>query len=710
MDFTGYDFGEDDENSTDNACYGIGIIESTLTITNSTSQNNQIGCISFNATISIQNTTFSGKTTGMTAGVYTNGGTNCTMNNSVLCDFNTGNRSAALYTEEESENINVTLTNCSIYDNIIACVFLNGTNLIVNNCSIYDNTYGVVGNTSADLRFNYWGSVNGPNCSTNTYNEHHQGQFIEYNASITYVPWLDDLHETGSITAPIIVDDSTYYVELSAAIENATDGSVLNIATGIFNQSVDIHRNNLSGLYLNGTTVYGSIFNDTSITFNNVTNLEIRNITIRNKAESAITLIDFDNTLIETSKFEENGNGINCVAQGTANTIADTLIQLCEFDDNTNGIMLSTGTTNDSEIKELYVLNNTFHDNKNGINTCNTSAESSYINGSNLTITDNMFYDNEYGIRNYQEEVVNATYNYWFNHQWDRDKISAGPAGGGIGNGDKVSDNVSFSPFYAGHTTVIEDIAYNISVEDTTNDIDNYGFDWNDDGSYENWTTKQKPYILHTFASPANQTVRLQINGSGPYIGLFKTIVQDNVTRTLKTLTTGYNVIGVIEKEITAAELADKSSNITRISYWNETAQKWGLSYIVGFSETTDPENTVFEAGDEVLITSTGDEAKFYSYGYYPSQAGDEKNIANGLNWIVRTAQATNAKALGENLTSDGISWTSLMKWRPEVQEYKEPAFLPAHNESSSSYFTIAPGDALLVVTSATGTFTKGGW
>jgi len=707
-DFVGYDLDEDDQNVTQWACYALAFIESTIDCTNATGTNNQIGALLLNATTSLENATFSGKDNGITVGLFINSGTNITINNTQVHTFNTGNRSAGLYTEEESSNMNLTITNSSIYNNIVGLALMNGTSLQVHNCSIYNNTYGVLGNTTMDVRYNYWGSINGPNCTSNTFNQHQQGEFLEYETKTGYMPWLDASHETGIATAPLTINNETYYINLANALENATSGDAIQVREGQFNQSGNITVQNISTLFINGSTEYGSLFSDISLTFTNVTDLEIYNLSLANETTAGITLVDFDNTIISHVHFQNNTNGLVCTAQGTANTIADTSVLHCIFEECDNGLLLSEATVNDSEIKELIIQNNTFANNIYGINTSNASTDSAYINASNLTIDNNTFYNSiNKAIRNWQSEQLDATYNYWFNHQWDTDFVSAGPAGEGLGNGDPIEGNISFSPFYAGHVTVREDEAHNITINNGLDDADitTYFFDWNNNGSFENNTNN--PYIMHTFNNPINQTVQLKITGSGSYIGFFQAIVEDNVSYAVKTLTTGYNIIGIIEKEISCAALANKSSTITRICYWNETNQSWSNSYIVGWSEINDPENHHFSAGDEALLTvSTND--SFNLYGFYPTTENTPITIENGLNWMVRTGASITAESLGENLTTDGVDWAQMMYWREGLQEY-EDAYYPS---GLGNNFAIDPGEAILVIKNATSSkiFTMEGW
>lgn len=709
QDFSGTDLDEDDQNASQHACYGMAIMNTTITVTNLTSVNNQIGFILMNASVTLENTTMSGKQTGITAGVFVNALSNFTANNSVFTSFANGNRSAGMYTEQTTANLNVTVTNCTVHDNVIGFALMNGTVIEIHNCSFYDNDYGILGNTSIDARYNWWGSVNGPNCTSNTYNENQQGDSFQYGDTNTYVPWLNASYETGSPIAPIINDDTAYFIELENALDNATDGTTVAIRAGTFNQSADIVLNNISDLFINGTEAFGSHYSNISLTFSNVTNLELRNLSLSNVSGDCISFTDFNNIFISHLQFTNSTSGIRYIAQGTVNTLANSQIEHCIFDECTNGILLAEATSNDAEIKDITIHNNTFKGNTYGINTSNAATDSSYINASNLTIKNNTFYNSvNKAIRNWQSEQVDATYNYWFNHKWSTDFISAGPAGEGLGNGDPIAGNISFSPFYSGHVTVREDSAHNITINNGLDDADitSYSFDWNNNGTFEN--TTNNPYIIHTFSDPGNQTVQLQITGSGPYSGLFQAIVEDDVTYNLKKKITGYNIIGIIEKEISCAELINKSENITRICYWNESEQNWSPSYIAGWSEPSDPENHIFVAGDEALLFIQSNDT-IHLYGYYPTMETEEITIYNGSNWLARTGPATTAKKVGENLTADGVDWSTMMKWREGLQRYDDP-YLPSSSDAQS--FTINPGDELMIIKNATTTklFSMEGW
>jgi hypothetical protein len=108
--------------------------------------------------------------------------------------------------------------------------------------SIYDNDYGISTTAPAvDAEDNWWGSVNGPAHSSNTFNVGAQGNTVE--DGIDFCPWLDAAPPTGVSFAPVTTDTPAgQHSSIQAGVDFATGGNVAAVA-GTFTEQVEIAKN-----------------------------------------------------------------------------------------------------------------------------------------------------------------------------------------------------------------------------------------------------------------------------------------------------------------------------------------------------------------------------------------------------------------------------------------------------------------------------------
>ena len=178
----------------------------------------------------------------------------------------------------------------------------------------------------------------------------------------------------------------------------------------------------------------------------------------------------------------------------------------------------------------------------------------------------------------------------------------------------------------------------------------------------------------------------------------------------------GYNFLAQIKPWWLSSSIAsyldsmdvtwDNNSNPTweYITYWNASNGLYGQSYYNG----TGSLNHNYSSGEVILISvlQNGSSAT-YSSGWAPSGSWETIHIYQGTNWLGRTvSDSTNAAHLGENLTADGVHWTYLKYWDKDTQSWAS-AWI---NPGSGNNFAITAGEAILVATNATGSFSMFGW
>lgn len=712
--------GSNTSTDLENMSFAVAVAnDSSVTIDNCTMQNNQVGFICANATATIEDSTIRGKTNNRSAGAYIFENATVVMNNTVIHenDFGTDNssRNNSIGFFIGGGTTTVTITNCTCHNNSLAGYVDNGTGISIQNNSIYNNEEGIHANISIVATYNWWGSQNGPNTTENTFNEGQQGNTLATTCS--FIPWLDAVHTSGEPYAPITDGNTGYYVSLAAAIENATNGTMLTVQAGSYNQSGTSNKKNISNFDIKGTSNAGTCFSNISISLENVSNVIIQNISIADTIGTSIEVTDFENVSINNCQISNATTGILLWAGGTQQSMENNTIHHCIISRCTNGILLGVPTENESEILDLSIHNNTFDTNYNGMNTSNDAAESVYINVTNMSVANNTFTGNTNGIYQWQTETLNAPYNYWFDHSWDSDHLSAGPSGVGIGDGDEITGSVKFSPFYAGHITTIVDEEKNVTIDDNPGNNEAYGFDWDGDGTVDVWNDPTvghpTPYTTHMFTTVGNISARIQLNGSGPYSGVFTVIVEYNMSYDLhkKPDGTGYNIIGIIEKEITAAEIAEQSEHILYISYWNESEQKWGRSYLPDVMNETHPDNYLFDPGEEALLVMAANDS-ITLQGFYPTTSTDHISIYYQYNRITRTGATTiNASSLGQALTADDVNWSYIYRWSNTIQQ-NMPGFRHNYTAGGSYDFDIDPGDVVTIQRNETSAayFRQEGW
>jgi len=99
-------------------------------------------------------------------------------------------------------------------------------------------------NNDADATGNWWGTVNGPEHSGNTFNVGSQGDKVSDN--VTYVPWLDAAYPGGISWGPVYNPSASYYSSIQAAVDAASTTDTITCAAGTYNESVTINKNNLT--------------------------------------------------------------------------------------------------------------------------------------------------------------------------------------------------------------------------------------------------------------------------------------------------------------------------------------------------------------------------------------------------------------------------------------------------------------------------------
>jgi len=125
-------------------------------------------------------------------------------------------------------------------------------NIAINQNNIYDNTeFGVLnGQTDVvDAESNWWGSVNGPEHASNTFNVGAQGDKVSDN--VDFVGWTTD----GVSFAPVALDGDWAYSSIQAAIDAATSGTV-EAKPGTYTEDLVISKDDLE-LTATGATIKG---------------------------------------------------------------------------------------------------------------------------------------------------------------------------------------------------------------------------------------------------------------------------------------------------------------------------------------------------------------------------------------------------------------------------------------------------------------------
>ncbi|MDI6916711.1 MAG: right-handed parallel beta-helix repeat-containing protein [Thermoplasmatales archaeon] len=400
--------------------------------------------------------------------------TNCTVYNN-SCD------GIHLYSSSNNNQI----SNCTIFNNSYDGIWLGGSsnNTQITHCTVYNNSdHGIWLCLSSNniLRDNA--------LENNTYNFGVHGYYVSH--------FCQDIDKSNTIKCKPIY----YLIEQNSFIFDDT----MNIGylgliscTNITVENLTLNSN-MQGLLLANTS-YSNLTN--CITYNNdygvylysSSNNQIANCTISNNSDGGICLYSSSNNNITNCIAYNNQYGISLAHSSNNNAIAN-----CNMYNNDDGITL-VFSSNNSQITNSNVYSNSkdgvwlVHSSNNQITDCaiynnyydgiclerssnsqissnhiynnsedgirigyssynNLTANQIYNNcygielyySSNNEIHYNNIYNNtNYGIYNHDSDVeyqANATYNWWGSPD--------GPGDVGPGNGDKVTENVLYDPWF----------------------------------------------------------------------------------------------------------------------------------------------------------------------------------------------------------------------------------------------------------------------
>ena len=111
------------------------------------------------------------------------------------------------------------------------------TDIVAHFNNLAGNSWGIrskVNSTTIDATDNWWGTINGPEHSGNTYNVGSQGpRASDY---VTYVPWWDS-YPGGSSWGPVENPSASYYSSIQAAVDAASSGHTITCTAGTYNET-----------------------------------------------------------------------------------------------------------------------------------------------------------------------------------------------------------------------------------------------------------------------------------------------------------------------------------------------------------------------------------------------------------------------------------------------------------------------------------------
>jgi hypothetical protein len=98
------------------------------------------------------------------------------------------------------------------------------------------------GTHSATMEDNWWGSANGPQHASNTFNVGFQGNAVS--DSVDFVPWLDDAPPDGASFAPVTTttNPADSYASIQAGVNASDAGATVNAKAGTFTENVTIAK------------------------------------------------------------------------------------------------------------------------------------------------------------------------------------------------------------------------------------------------------------------------------------------------------------------------------------------------------------------------------------------------------------------------------------------------------------------------------------
>jgi hypothetical protein len=96
---------------------------------------------------------------------------------------------------------------------------------------------------SVNATLNWWGSDNGPQDSTNTYNDGEQGDSVS--DTVEFTPWLDNSTDNGGVEfAPVTNESDVGFASIQAAVDSTDDtANTIQVRNGTYSESIVIKTN-----------------------------------------------------------------------------------------------------------------------------------------------------------------------------------------------------------------------------------------------------------------------------------------------------------------------------------------------------------------------------------------------------------------------------------------------------------------------------------
>jgi hypothetical protein len=349
--------------------------------------------------------------------------------------------------------------------------------------------------SALNLSHNYWGEETGPQDDSNP---SATGQVLqETEESIKYSPWLETYSgPTASISEfeaalrdhNIEVGENGYN-SIDSAVGNATAGATVEVLEGTYSEEVSGSAENVTITSLNdaeetvvdagsgrafrgladGVEIDGlKIVTDSGQGIYSKSEIEVRNSTLVDEAAQkkgmtyAMRLGDGSSgSLVEDNTFSNHEHGV--LASGVDNvTIRDNSF----LDGTTDGVLITTGTGSGGfNVSGHEIIGNQFNGNAHGI----IFVEKNDDEVTEIEIHRNVFENDAYGVltldKNYVDHNVsgwiNATRNYWGH--------PSGPGDAGNGQGDNVSENVSYTPWYPKEMMTLTSVGKSVEPDTPVN-------------------------------------------------------------------------------------------------------------------------------------------------------------------------------------------------------------------------------------------------
>lgn len=358
------------------------------------------------------------------------------------------------------------------------------------------------GTNTLNATSNYWGSENGPREGANTYNDGEQGANVSDKA--TFTPWLNaSIDNSNSVEfAPVENDSGGQFANIQAAITSAGSDDTITLASGSFEESVDVSGSDLtieSDDPANPATVTyeGQSDSDGTPTVNInandviVQDLVVERVANSNRQDNASyaqgIAIRADNVTVRRNVVEGNLTGVanshnnrfdGILALNDNGGIQDAIVDDNEVRGFEAGIVVSAYYNGDANTG-ASVTNNTVEDNQFGVVVKEHSSNKDTVSGVviernevrdstqdgvllpgsgtdfqggtyvdiNATSSIDSFQDNDIvnnSVINDGEGTLNATSNWWGSENGPQDSTNTYNDGN---QGSGVSDNVEFTPW-----------------------------------------------------------------------------------------------------------------------------------------------------------------------------------------------------------------------------------------------------------------------